>query len=213
MKKISILCFLLLVHLCIAQTTTPLSNIVVEKIVFKKAIIHFDDNTSVEGLGRLKTIFSSKEDVIIFKIEENDKDETWTVKDAKGITIISDDGVIDYEYLKVSKNSFTELYEVVTEGTVKLYKKRTDNYSSVDVGKVSFTEETPDNDFNIAKKAIYYLKKETEIFPTKIKDNYIKSTAEYMKDCEFIVERIKSHKYNYNQIKELVDDYNANCGE
>ena len=94
-----------------------------EKTSFEKAIIHFNDGTSIEGIGRLKTIFTSKEEVIIFKIEEKDKDETWTFKDAKGVTLISDEGIKDYEYLKVTKNSFAELYEVVTEGNVKLYKK------------------------------------------------------------------------------------------
>jgi len=227
MKKFLLSSFLFFINFIFAQNIAidiDLSDL--EKTKFEKAIIHFNDGTSLEGIGRLKTIFTSKEEVIIFKIEDKDKDETWTVKDAIGITIITDDGVQDYEYLKVSKNSFAELYEVVNEGTVKLYKKiKTSknpikfvlptilaNYPGVTNNPIqnggrnsSFDQQRPEN-------VIYYMKKETELYPTKVRDNYIKSIAEYMKDCEFMVEKIKKHTYNYNQLKDLVDYYNANCG-
>ena len=184
-----------------------------KKNPLEKAIIYFNDSTSLEGFGRLKTIFSSKEEVIIFKVEESDKDEVWTYKDVIGITIISEDDIIHYEYLKIKKYSFPELYEVVTEGTIKLYKIKKDNSIEVNMYPQA------NNSSNINKgnlkieKEIYYLKKETEEYPTKIKDNYIKALAEYMKDCDFLVEDIKNHKYNYSQIKDLVEEYNANCGE
>ena len=72
-------------------------------------------------------------------------------------------------------------------------------------GNPSFYEEKPEN-------VVYYMKRESEGYPTKIKDNYIKATAEYMKDCEVLVEKIKNHEYNFGQLKDLVDYYNANCG-
>ena len=185
-----------------------LNPAVFEKTSFEKAIIHFKDGTDIEGIGRLKTIFTSQEDVIIFKVEEKDKDETWTVKDVEAITIISDDdGIKDYEYLKVSKSSFAELYEVVTDGTVKLYKKSlTTNMVFPATGINNIPQSTT------VKNVVYYLKREKEPYPTRIRDNYIKATAEYMKDCEVMVEKIKNHEYNYIQLKDLVDYYNANCG-
>ena len=127
MKKNILLLLIFITYSNYSQTIIPSIVIGVfdyEKTEFEKAIIHFNDGTSIEGIGRLKTSFISQEEVIIFKIEKKDKDETWTDKDAKGITIINDEGIIDYEYLKVTKNSFVNLYEVVTEGTIKLYKKR-----------------------------------------------------------------------------------------
>lgn len=227
MKQFLVISLLFLVKMVTAQNIAiGLDRSDLEKTSFEKAIIHFNDGTSLEGIGRLKTIFTTKEEVIIFKIEEKDKDETWTVKDATGITILSDDGVKDYEYLKVTKNSYAELYEVVTDGTIKLYKKvktsknpaklvlptlaanvpgATNNSLHNGGENPSFNQEKPEN-------VVYYMKKETEAYPTKIKDNYIKATAEYMKDCDVLVEKIKNHEYNFSQLKDLVDYYNANCG-
>lgn len=224
---------LILVSYCnFSQTSKPSIGIGVfdyEKTEFEKAIIHFNDGTSIEGIGRLKTSFISQEEVIIFKIEKKDKDETWTDKDAKGITIINDEGIIDYEYLKVNKNSFVKLYEVVTEGTIKLYKKRkTYNTSGITTTSTTFTNVPIGNSGKTAsipsttnyssnsseyERLIYYIKRENEPYPTKVGDNYIKSFAEYMKDCEVMVEKIKNHEYNFSQLGDLVDDYNANCGE
>jgi hypothetical protein len=197
-----------------------------EKTSFEKAIIHFKDGTSIEGIGRLKTIFTSKEEVIIFKIEEKDKDETWTFKDAGGITIISDEGIKDYEYLKVTKNSFAELYEVVTEGTVKLYKKvKTYSKNPAKLILPTIAANAPGvmpdinhyygdkADATSLKNARFYVQRESEPYPTKIKDNYIKSFADYMKDCDVMVEKIENHEYNFSELKDLVDYYNANCGE
>jgi hypothetical protein len=227
------LIILIIVNYCIySQTINPSIGIgltIPEKTSFEKAIIYFNDETSIEGIGRIKTIFMSQEEVIIFKIEEKDKDETWTYKDVKGITLISEDeGVTDYEYLKVTKNSFPEIYEVVTEGDVKLYKKTTKfrtsgtttstTYNSVPMGNTGKMASIPSTTTFIGmaseiENAVYYVKRKSEPFPTKIRDNYIKSFANYMKDCEVIIEKIKNHEYNLSNLKDLVDYYNANCGE
>ena len=230
MKKFLSLLLIFVTYSNYSQKITPSLGIglpLPEKTEFTKAIIHFKDGTDIEGIGRLKTIFTSQEDVIIFKIEEKDKDETWTAKDANGITIISDEDVKDYEYLKTSKSSFTELYEVVTEGTVKLFKKNSTyrtsgtttstTYHSVPIGNSGHTTSIPSTTTypgatTEIEKATYYVKRESEPYPTKVKDNYIKSIAEYMKDCEVMVQKIKNHEYNFSELKNLVDYYNANCG-
>lgn len=208
MNKFLIL--LLITNFINAQSRTVVaSKSLVENNEFKTAIIHLNDGTSVDGIGKLKTILTTREEVIVFKKDENDNDKTWTSKDVKGITIIDDDEVRDYQYLKVSKYSFPELYEVVVDGFVILYEKI----------KISVIRETLD-DSNLKspsvrsyEKKTYYLKKEQEEFPTKIKDNYIKSTSEYMKDCDPLVRKIKNHEYDYSMIKELVEYYNDICGE
>ena len=230
MKNLLFLILLFVTYSNYSQTITPSIGIgipISEKTEFQKAIIHFNDSTSIEGIGRLKTIFTSKEEVIIFKIEEKDKDETWTVKDALGITIISDDEVTHYEYLKVTKNSFAELYEVVTEGDVRLYKKRrvyrtsatttSTTSRSVPIGSTGRTASIPSTTTSPGipaenEKLTHYVKREGEPYLTRIRDNYIKSFAEYMKDCEVMVEKIKKHDYDFSMLKELVDYYNANCG-
>jgi hypothetical protein len=231
MKKLVSLLFFFATCPNYAQKITPSFGVglpISEKTEFEKAIIHFNDGTSIEGIGRLKTIFTSQEEVIIFKIEEKDKDETWTVKDAKGITIISDEGVTDYEYLKVSKNSFAELYEVVTEGNITLYKKSSKRrassittsttYTSVPIGNTGQTASVPSTTNSLNgetenENQVYYVRRENDPYPTKIRDNYIKSFVEYMKDCNVMVEKIRNHEYNFSQLKDLVDYYNANCGE
>lgn len=224
MKQVILLFFFFSTNFISSQTVSTDLNFF-EKPEFNQAIIYFNDGTSLEGVGRLKTVLTSKEEVIVFKIDKTDADEIWTYKDVNGITIIYEDEIIHYEYLKVNKNSFPELYEVVTEGTIKLFKKRT-------IKKYLSSSTLPSNNgietskgFNLNQKTsetfvnpkeventTYYLKKDAEEFPTKVKDNYIKSFVEYMKDCDFLVEDIKNHKYNLGQLKELVDEYNANCG-
>jgi hypothetical protein len=227
MKQFLVISLLFLAKMVAAQNIAiGIDPSDLEKTTFEKAIIHFKDGTDIEGIGRLKTIFTSKEEVIIFKIEEKDKDETWTYKDASGITIISDDEIKHYEYLKVTKNSYAELYEVVTEGNVKLYKKiktYSKNPAKLVVPTIAANApggmnnikngyENPDDDTSL-KNASFYVQRENEPYPTKIRDNYIKSFAEYMKDCDVAVEKIKNHEYNFGQLKDLVDYYNANCGE
>ncbi len=234
MKQLLLISLLFLAKMVAAQNIAVAIDIP-EKTTFEKAIIHFKDGTDIEGIGRLKTIFTSKEEVIIFKIEEKDKDETWTYKDAKGITIISDEGIKEYEYLKVTKNSFAELYEVVTDGNVKLYKKiKTYSKNPYKLVVPTIAVNGPgnasggmkdinnqynngvnnnDDDATSLKNASFYVQRENELYPTKIKDNYIKSFAEYMKDCDVLVEKVKNHEYNFSELKDLVDYYNANCGE
>ena len=227
MKQLLLISLLFLTKMVAAQNIAVALDIP-EKTTFEKAIIHFNDGTSIEGVGRLKTIFTSKEEVIIFKIEEKDKDETWTYKDASGITIISDEGITEYEYLKVTKNSFFELYEVVTEGNVKLYKKIkasknpaqmvlpsiAANVSGAKIGDNNYQNRKNDKDDPFyVENASFYVQRENEPYPTKIKDNYIKSFAEYMKDCDVMVEKIKNHEYDFSMLKDLVDYYNTNCGE
>lgn len=237
MKHFTFIFFFILSNIGIAQTV-PTDLNVFQKPEFNEAIIYFKDGTSIEGIGRIKTNFASREEIIIFKIEESDKDEEWNYKDVLGITITYEGGTIHYEYLKIKKYSFYELYEVVTEGIVKLYKKRTRGNNSLltaipstFTGKIVGTSNaTSLNDLsntnveteytpgsiqvtNSTENTTYYLKKENEEFPTRVKDNYIKSFAEYMKDCEIMVEKIKNHEYNLSELKDLVDYYNANCGE
>ena len=227
MKRILLVCQFLFANIIAAQNVAiGLNRSDFEKTTFEKAIIHFKDGTDIEGVGRLKTIFTSQEDIIIFKVEEKDKDETWTAKDVTGITIISDEGVTDYEYLKTSKSSFAELYEVVTDGSVKLYKKKRISKNPARLVLPTIAANAKGGMNNVANGAnnsyegedkkpenfLYYLKRESEPYPTKIKDNYIKSFAEYMKDCDVMVGKIKKHEYNFSELKNLVDYYNANCG-
>lgn len=204
MKKYVIL--LIITHFVSAQSP----NVTVNKSIFgdkefNKATIHFNDGTSAEGLGRLKTIFTSREEVIVFKSDENQNEKIYTVKDVKGITIEKEEDIREYEFLKVSKNSFPELYEIVVEGYIMLYRKvRSHEYY--------YTKDNQ-HEYISQEKTTYYLKKEGDQFPTRIKDNYIKSISEYMKDCESLVRRVNNHEYDYSMIKDIVNYYNDICGD
>ncbi len=232
MKKLVLLILILGIHPTHSQTTIPNTSNpypFTEKIRYKKAIIHFNDGSDIEGIGRLDAIYISQEEVIIFKIEEKDTDEKWTFKDVKGITLISEEeGVKDYIYLKVTKNSSAKIYEVITEGNVTLYKRiKVSKASGITITRTyaNVPKDESDQEEKITSSKVrygvteeeetqmYYVKRENEPFPTRIKDNYIKTLATYMKDCEVVVEKIKNHEYNFSQLGELVDYYNANCGE
>lgn len=206
MKKNLILFFIS--NFIFAQNGLTVPASILFKNDFKKAIIHFNDGTSVEGIGKIKTVFTSREEVIVFKLEENDKDENWNYKDATGITIFDDEDVTkEYDYLKVSKNSFPDLYEVVSSGIVNLYKKKIISDETQPSSGLNFPTYTKN------ENVTYYLKKESEELPTKIKDNYIKSVSDYFKDCSVLVRKFKNHEYDYSMISDAVNYYNDICAE
>jgi hypothetical protein len=106
------------------------------------------------------------------------------------------------EYLKVDKYEKMELLEVITDGTVKLYKQT----KIVDVYLTS-------GGMAKAEVEAYYLKRQSEEYPTIIKDNYIKSTSKYFSDCESLVKKIKKHEFTFETLDKLVDFYNDICSE
>ena len=177
----------------------------------KEAIIYFKDGTSIKGLGMIKKAneFASfrSQDKILFRITENDKPDLWTSEDVKGITFFDFENSRVMEFLKVDKYEKVELLEVITDGTVKLYKqtKIVDNY-------------LPSNNGNFESGGMikteveaYYLKRGSEEYPTKIKDNYIKSTSKYFSDCELLVQKIKNHEFTFDTLDKLVNFYNDIC--
>jgi hypothetical protein len=191
--------------MCAQSNNVTVSKFIFGKKEFKKATIHFNDGTSVEGFARLKTVFTSREEVIVFKNDEKENEKIYTVKDVKGITIENEDDIREYEYLKVSKSSFPELYEVVVEGYVVLYQK-TRLYDD-------FYTNDNNHGYYSYEQTKYYLMRDGDQFPTKIKDNYIKSLADFMKDCDSLVRKIKNHEYDYSMIKDVVNYYNDICAD
>jgi len=172
----------------------------------QEAIIFFKDGTSIKGLGMIKKAndFASfrSRDKILFRVSENDKPDLWTSEDVKGITFIYFENSIIMEYLKVDKYEKMELLEVITDGTVKLYKQT----KIVDVYLTS-------GGMAKAEVEAYYLKRQSEEYPTIIKDNYIKSTSKYFSDCESLVKKIKKHEFTFETLDKLVDFYNDICSE
>lgn len=177
----------------------------------QEAILFFKDGTSIKGLGMIKKAndFASfrSRDKILFRVSENDKPDLWTSEDVKGITFIDFENSIIMEYLKVDKYEKMELLEVITDGTVKLYKQ-------TKIVDVYFTQNNENFGYGGMAKAeveAYYLKKESEEYPTIIKDNYIKSTSKYFSDCELLVKKIKNHEFTFDTIDKLVNFYNDIC--
>ena len=172
----------------------------------QEAILFFKDGTSIKGLGMIKKAndFASfrSRDKILFRVSENDKPDLWTSEDVKGITFIYFENSIIMEYLKVDKYEKMELLEVITDGTVKLYKQT----KIVDVYLTS-------GGMAKAEVEAYYLKKESEEYPTIVKDNYIKSTSKYFSDCESLVKKIKKHEFTFETLDKLVNFYNDICSE
>jgi hypothetical protein len=170
----------------------------------QEAILFFKDGTSIKGLGMIKKAndFASfrSRDKILFRVTENEKPDLWTSEDVKGITFLYFENSRIMEYLKVDKYEKMELLEVVTDGAVKLYKQT----KIVDVYLTS-------GGMAKAEVEAYYLKKESEEYPTIVKDNYIKSTSKYFSDCELLVKKIKNHEFTFDTIDKLVNFYNDIC--
>lgn len=193
------------VKLSIGVNVIPSDNLSTD---FHKAIIHFNDGESMEGIGRIKTVLTSREEVVVFKLKEEEKGDIWTVKDITGITLIINDKEVKFEYHKTSKYSFAELYEVIVNGKIKLYKGTSiKKFSKQDTANPDFKS------YNTVETFTYFLKRDSDEFLVKVKDNYIKSTADFMKDCDWMVKRIKNHTYSYEKLQDLVMDYNDFCTE
>lgn len=181
----------------------------------QEAILYFNDGTSLQGLGMIKKandyLSFRNEDKISFRLTEDDKPDLWTSEDVKGITFLGFENSIIMKYVRVDKYDKAELLEVVTDGTVNLYKqtKIVNTYTFSNSGNLG-------NIFPSSGQTeieAYYLKRENEEFPTKIKDNYIKSTAKYFSDCELLVKKIKNHEFTFETLDKLVNFYNDICSE
>jgi hypothetical protein len=182
----------------------------------QEAIIHFNDGSSIEGFAKI-----DKKDKIFFKISKTDEPTEWTYDDVTGVTFLGFEYSIKFEYVRLDKYQKPKLLELVTDGNVKLFRHNYYLVGLLEINIFPYLEKyynQKDNLYNPFRnykneKRDYYLKRDSEEFPTKIKDNYIKSTSIYFSDCEVLVRKIKKHEFSFEKIEEIVEYYNDICSD
>jgi hypothetical protein len=176
-----------------------------------KAIILFNDGTSIEGIGEIKR------NTIYFKVAPEDTYTEWDYTSAKGI-IFSGYGYSEkYEYAKTDKNSNPVIMEVVDEGFVTLYRKNKMVFRvSTDYNHSPYNSVGPfagNNFISEDMSTTYYVQRKEESFATNITSGFKAKSLKYFSDCKALTEKIYDRTFTVDKIKAMVDYYNNYCYE
>lgn len=179
----------------------------------QRCTIYLKDNTSITGLGRIKTDGNIKfklnsdsdsniyEAALIDRIEMNEKGTNET-----------------YKYKKL-KNNFEQWLKVIVEGRVNLYKSDASGFyfapgamnTAGGFGGMSYG-----GGGNVTS---YYINHEgeSEVFKItsfgNISKNFKNAASDFFKDCPVLVEKIQNKTYTKNDIEEVVEFYNRECNK
>ncbi|WP_343708068.1 hypothetical protein [Flavobacterium sp.] len=182
----------------------------------EEAIIYFKDGDSIEGFASLN--FNK----IKFKVAPEDKPDTWNEEFVKKITFLNFNARRTFEYVKLNSLDKPKLVEIIIEGEATLYKKFGSDFSLLDQiynpheerpatynpQTNSFSQPTESSEF-------YYVKKAKDKYPTCLNCGVInawrKNASKVFADCDFIVKKLKSDKWIFEDIKEIVEFYNDVC--
>ena len=182
----------------------------------EEAIIYFKDGDSIEGFASLN--FNK----IKFKVAPEDKPDTWNEEFVKKITFLNFNARRTFEYVKLNSLDKPKLVEIIIEGEATLYKKFSSDFSLLDQiynpheerpatynpQTNSFSQPTESSEF-------YYVKKAKDKYPTCLNCGVInawrKNASKVFADCDFIVKKLKSDKWIFEDIKEIVEFYNDVC--
>ena len=182
----------------------------------EESIIYFKDGDSIEGFASLN--FNK----IKFKVAPEDKPDTWNEEFVKKITFLNFNARRTFEYVKLNSLDKPKLVEIIIEGEATLYKKFGSDFSLHDQiynpheerpatynpQTNSFSQPTESSEF-------YYVKKQKDKYPTclncGIVNSWRKNTSKVFADCDFIVKKLKSDKWIFEDIKEIVEFYNDVC--
>ncbi|RYJ40611.1 hypothetical protein NU08_0048 [Flavobacterium anhuiense] len=182
----------------------------------EEAIIYFKDGDSIEGFASLN--FNK----IKFKVAPEDKPDTWNEEFVKKITFLNFNARRTFEYVKLNSLDKPKLVEIIIKGEATLYKKFGSDFSLLDQiynphderpatynpQTNSFSQPTESSEF-------YYVKKQKDKYPTclncGIVNSWRKNTSKVFADCDFIVKKLKSDKWIFEDIKEIVEFYNDVC--
>lgn len=225
----------LLLFFCIFNCSRALSSTgkvdVFEK--YHNSTIHFLDGISIKGYGKLigfavspnlRPIARFNEKYkIMFKASKDSKPDIWTDLMVSGITFHYDSGDVTYVYVKLSKQAYSRLLEVVEEGAVNLYIE-IDSYWVL----ASFDPQTgtPTGSSYKEEEIYYYLIKEKDgdslvLSPANtlsgslkaIFSKFKKKVKKFFDDCDGIKNKIDSGDFNRTTIPEIVYYYNDFCAE
>lgn len=182
----------------------------------EEAIIYFKDGDSIEGFASLN--FNK----IKFKVAPEDKPDTWNEEFVKKITFLNFNARRTFEYVKLNSLDKPKLVEIIIKGEATLYKKFGSDFSLLDQiynphDERPATYNPPTNSFSQPTESseFYYVKKQKDKYPTclncGIVNSWRKNTSKVFADCDFIVKKLKSDKWIFEDIKEIVEFYNDVC--
>lgn len=222
MKKTLLLLLLFLTAYSIsnAQSIIPFVN------KYKNATIYFRDGTVKEGLGKITLL----DDKIKFKANKKADKEIYDYRELDKITFKEKKEDKTYQYKIFKKKNVKKpqypLLEIEVIGNFSLFSKEVTYTASTpgfgghsfSVGGNSFsTPATGGFNYSNTYKVYYITKKNSDevyfIFDKKILGGkFIKSARKYFEDCPLLVEKINSKEFKRNDIIEIIEFYNKNCG-
>ncbi|KAF2080914.1 hypothetical protein [Flavobacterium sharifuzzamanii] len=171
---------------------------------YREASIIFNDSSSIQGFAEIKN------NVIYFKIKQEDKADKWSYDIVKGLIFAAYGYSEKYEYVEF-EHSKPKLLQVVEEGYVNLYRDAKIYFKG---GNTNFdANNLPTNtDGSWEMSEAFYVKRKTELYVTDIKFSFNLRAKKYFGDCKKVIERINNKKFTKKNIKDMVFFYNEYCG-
>jgi hypothetical protein len=200
MKSLSILLFVSLVFISY--------NLKAQKT---RAILTFKDGTIIEGFGGLKG-----KTYVNFKKNKESEIEKYHFDKLDNMKIYSFGDLNTYVFKKIKGEKNARIFEELYKGKVSLlriiYKTNTNTgvgFPTGDATNIGF------GTGNISHN--YYVQRKNENEVTSLgtiglfTKKFRKITSEYFKDCESLIEKIKSKEYTQRDIRVIVEYYNNDC--
>lgn len=162
-----------------------------------RCTIYFKDNTSVEGLGKVKVDGNIK-----FRVNEDSESVIYEPTLIDKLKIQLEGKTKTYQYIKI-KNDIPFWAEIVLKGKVNLYKTNSQGYS--------------DGPFRRPVTTYFVLHDgEKEAFKitafNTMSKNFKNAASEFFKDCPALVEKVNTKTFKKDDIEKVVNFYNKNCG-
>lgn len=183
------------------------SNVFSQK---KKCILYFNDNTTIEGLGKIRS-----DGAIKFKLND-DSDSKIYAADLIDKIKINENGLTQTYRYKKEKGNFPLWLKVIVEGKVNLYKNDISGFYFGPTGAAGFGAPMA---MSSGPVIYYYVSHEgdTEVFKItsigNFSKNFKKAASEFFKDCPVLVEKVNAKTFKKDDIEEVVHFYNKNCGD
>ncbi len=131
-------------------------------------------------------------------------------KDTVDVVIFGDEDHTTVRFEYVPKKNRSVLMELVVRGKVNLYAITIFNASSTFTGSSSFPSPMTYSD-----DTLFYLIREEQKATIIARSNgfksFITAAKEYFSDCSEIVKYLEGELYEFNNLIELVEDYNFMC--
>jgi hypothetical protein len=177
----------------------------------RKAKLIFTDSTEVKGFGE---IINNK---IFFRVSLDSTKTKWSHEDlVDGLQYYGNGFEERFKYILPDKRTEKPLLmEIVEEGSVNLYKglRTIFPYVTGDIKKKGLLGSPVYVPDGVAKKVIYYVKRNNENYATDISFSFKSKSLRYFKDCNLVTKKIKSKEFRLDNVENLVFFYNEYCSD